>query len=515
MRRLIAFAVRQIWLGFILAVALALRISRLGQLSFWYDEVVTMTVARSRGLSGVLTSLNAIDATRAPLHPILLHVWVFLFGTSERSGRGLSAASGVLTVVLVYRIAARLFASRATALISAWLVAVSPMLIVYSREARMYAWLALVTCAAWDALFSLDGSTSVDPATPSETRRIRYLRLTWYGLCVVALGYSHPLGLFMAVALAFAGVLHARAYRFTLSEWLIVHLAAATVLAAWLGRYVDHPPELITGRLPILYLFGTPIGWIGGNFLTLAGCLMLVCGGLFRVRRRAVNGRQGRPLLEFERPAAGVGLLVWLVLPVAFLWGYSLAVHPIFGPARYTLYCAPPFLILMARGMARAPRWLRALLLVGTTYLAASLIPSVAFAPDLKADWRAAAAMLSQADPSGLEPVLVTTNDPKQNLEIVTARYYLGGRRRTVALPVSPQELVTLRAIVPAAKRFWISSSVQDGWLTAEIPDWIPIRRQARCLDVNGLRLIAIEATDLPRFSPSTHQGSRGKVIIN
>ena len=317
MRRFLAISARVLALGFIAVLAVLLRVFRLERLSFWYDEVVTMTVARAESFREVIATLDRIDATRAPLHPLLLHVWVRVFGDSEFSGRGFSAVCGIITVAMVYRIARRLYDSQATAFFAAWLAAISPMLVVYSREARMYAWLVLLTCAAWDALFLL--------RSEDQSTRGRWARLLWYGLCLVALGYSHPLGLFMAIALAMAGAIDASSYGFKVGEWLIVHLGAATIVALWLRRYVDHPPELIMGMLPIRYLLGTPIGWTGGNFRTLAGCVLLLCVGLFSLRRRVVNGRKRRLALILEHPVAGRSLLVWLVVPVALLWVYSRA----------------------------------------------------------------------------------------------------------------------------------------------------------------------------------------------
>ena len=56
----------------ILAVAAGLRAWKLGQLNFWYDEVVTMRLATAPTLAALFDRLFQIDATRAPLHPLLL-----------------------------------------------------------------------------------------------------------------------------------------------------------------------------------------------------------------------------------------------------------------------------------------------------------------------------------------------------------------------------------------------------------------------------------------------------------
>src|SRR5262249_8880184 len=99
----------------ILAVSGGVRFWDLGRLSFWYDEVVTMRLARTEGPLPLLRLLEEIDATRAPLHPLLLQPWLALFGPSEASGRALSAACGVITIALVYRLGREFFGDCATA----------------------------------------------------------------------------------------------------------------------------------------------------------------------------------------------------------------------------------------------------------------------------------------------------------------------------------------------------------------------------------------------------------------
>src|SRR5690349_176407 len=121
----------------ILAVATGLRAYGVGRLSFWYDEVVTVRLARAANPGALVRLLGEIDATRAPLHPLLLQGWVKVYGPSEASARGFSVVCGVLTVALVGRIGRRAYDDPRTGLFAAWLAAISPLLVLYSREARM------------------------------------------------------------------------------------------------------------------------------------------------------------------------------------------------------------------------------------------------------------------------------------------------------------------------------------------------------------------------------------------
>ena len=168
----------------ILLVAGALRLYHLDQSSLWYDEVVTMRLARTENPLALINLLGQIDATRAPLHPLVLQAWVTIFGPSDSSGRFLSVLCGLMTIGIVYWIGVTAF-DRKTALWASWLCAVSPLLVYYSREARMYMWLVLTTCLAWGFLLSHCARAAV-----LETDGLRLLPD-----CVV---YSHPLGLLMA-----------------------------------------------------------------------------------------------------------------------------------------------------------------------------------------------------------------------------------------------------------------------------------------------------------------------------
>jgi len=389
----------------IAVVAAALRLYQLGRLSFWYDEVVTMRLARSPSPRALFERLFEIDATRAPLHPLILEFWLKLFGTSEFAARSFSVICGVATIVLIYQIGCAAFDKR-TGLWAAWLAAFSPVLVVYSREARMYAWLVLVSCLCWRLLLALRESF-----TPA--------RVVTYVISLTALVYSHPLGLIMLAALSLAGLVDARGTFGGFRHWLAVHGAVALLILPWISNYFDHPPEFLSDRLPLRFLLGTPIGFIGGNSLLLLGLVALIALGIFG---------QARDSAAAHRPIVPTLLLCWLILPPVALYVYSWLFHPVFGPARYTVFVAPAYLVLVAAGLSRLPAWARyplGLALVAFSSLA--LIP-LAYDPNLKADWRDFSAQLAvsrSSHPDRSILVIVASTDPKRNVEVETARYYL------------------------------------------------------------------------------------------
>ena len=122
------------WLFVILIAAFALRLYRLGVSSLWYDETVSVVLARQDLLA--LTRHTAGDI-HPPLYYYLLHFWGQFAGWSEFSSAFLSLCFGVLLIALVYRVA-REFLNPRVALIAALIAALSPYNLWYSQEVRMY-----------------------------------------------------------------------------------------------------------------------------------------------------------------------------------------------------------------------------------------------------------------------------------------------------------------------------------------------------------------------------------------
>jgi hypothetical protein len=113
----------------------------------------------------------------------------------------------------------------------------------------------------------------------------------------------------MFATLAFAGLLGLRGSFGSWGRWLAVHLGAAVLFAPWVVHYFDHPPEFLSGPLPIRFLLGTPIAFIGGNSAVLAGLVLVIIWGLMRYRRGEDPGglRRGHliPVRWLERFTMG------------------------------------------------------------------------------------------------------------------------------------------------------------------------------------------------------------------
>jgi hypothetical protein len=132
-------------LGGLIALGFAVRFASLGTQSFHHDEVITVARVIPGGFVHMLEEVKRSESN-PPLYYVLAWAWAKLFGTGEVAIRSLSALFGLGTVPIAYLIGAEL-SNRRAGLIAAGLVAVNPMLIWYSQEARSYA-LLVFFCAA-------------------------------------------------------------------------------------------------------------------------------------------------------------------------------------------------------------------------------------------------------------------------------------------------------------------------------------------------------------------------------
>jgi mannosyltransferase len=126
------------------ALAAVLRFATLGVQSYHHDEIVTASRVLRDGFGHAMDAVGFSESA-PPLYYALAWIWTQATGTGEFGLRSLSALAGVATVPVAYLIGLELRGRRA-GLWAAALVAVNPMLLWYSQEARAYALFALL-CA--------------------------------------------------------------------------------------------------------------------------------------------------------------------------------------------------------------------------------------------------------------------------------------------------------------------------------------------------------------------------------
>jgi Dolichyl-phosphate-mannose-protein mannosyltransferase len=138
----------QAWVWVILGVGLALlpRLYRLGEPSFWLDEMFQY-------LEGTKTPemlITTLVANHIPQGFYLTHLQLWLFPTRDEGSLRLSAVLfGVMLIPVIYALGKELFGRR-VAIVSTFLAGFFPLLVIYSQEFRIYApWTFVLAMATY------------------------------------------------------------------------------------------------------------------------------------------------------------------------------------------------------------------------------------------------------------------------------------------------------------------------------------------------------------------------------
>ncbi len=353
-------------LGTLTAAALGLRLVHLTRFELFADEAATWWFAKLIAAGG-LSEQMSLEPT-PPLYYALVGGLMKLFGESDFVLRLPSALFGAAATPIVFALGRALFGRRA-GWIAALFLAVHPLHVFYSREARVYPLLLCLTMLVLLALWR---------ALDSDSRRAWIL----FGAALVAVCYSHFYGLFLAGAAGLAilfwsrdgrtrvrGIAAVAAALLAFAPYLAMtlpHLEASG--AAWSidTFYRDYPQERRLGRVleaqligadyhPYLRQLDRPPTPELLRILSLLAQLVLIAAAL----RFAVA--QGR-LRELGFLAVG-----WLV-PVLVPWAITMSGRAIFHAGRHDLYVLGGLCVLLAAGLdgltRGAARWFRLLAVV-------------------------------------------------------------------------------------------------------------------------------------------------------
>jgi mannosyltransferase len=429
--------------------AAALRFSTLGVQSFWHDEAVTVGRVLHPGLGATLREIPSSEAT-PPLYYVLAWLWTRVFGTSEAGIRSLSALFGTATVPVAYAIGARLVSRRA-GLLSALAVAVSPLLVWYSQEARAYALLVL-TSAATVWLFA---------AALQEPERRRWL--AWWAAAASLALLSHYFAVFV-VAPEAAWLLWSR--REGALRPVLAAVAAPLVVAAALLPLAVHQAGRGHDRWIAAIPFATRastavkqyVQGVGGSPSAVLGLAIALCalaGAALAALRTTPAERRGL-LVPFGIAVAAVGLA--LVLALA---GKDYVV------ARNLIVAWVPLAVVAAGGWG-ASRAGATGLLAAAVFCAASV--AVVIGVDREArlqrpDWRHAAKVIGAA-PAQRALVVPFIGDDPLAWYLPNARVVRHGSVRASEVDVVGWALRRTHVPRPPAPGFRLVSVRRSGKLT-------------------------------------------------
>jgi mannosyltransferase len=374
---------RWLALGAIVLLAAVLRFAKLRTQSIWFDEAATWDVVR-RSFGEMLSRLPDGESN-PPLFYVLEWIWTRVFGDGEAGLRSLSALAGLLTVPVAYAIGqraaagvARVAAERA-GLAAAALVAVNPLLVWFSQEARSYALATLLSAVAL-VLFqrSLDdrrgrvlAAWAVAAAFALATH---YFTAFVLAPQAVWLLWRHPRRRDASAAVAALGAVALALLPLLIAQSGNPYDIAGTSLAL---RLAQLPKQFLLGYRGPLAL---PFGLLGSA---------LVLGGAWLLARRTSRPARERALL-----LAGIGA-IGVALPVlAALAGAD------YLNTRNLLPALIPLLAALAVGCAAcdAPRLGGALLAALSTISLAITIAVASNDQYQRQDWKGLAHALGSSD---------------------------------------------------------------------------------------------------------------------
>ena len=365
----------------ITALAATLRLATLGLQSYHHDEIVTAGRVLRGSLWHAVEKVGASESA-PPLYYLLAWLWTQVFGTAEVGLRSLSAVAGIAVVPVAFLLGAELNGRR-TGIAAAALVAVNPMLVWYSQEARCYSLLVLLTSIA--LLFFLR-------ALRSESGR----DLAWWALASALALATHYFALFPVGAEAAWLLWRHRRDAGRALGWVAAVAVLLAPLALWQMSQVDHTDWIERfamtyriGQAAVAFMVGEtgdliaepvrPLLALVPGLLTAAAFALLMVRGLPQERRRA-------GLLAV---LAATTLLAPLLLAAA---GKDFVID------RNLLPALVPLLVVAALGITAA-RSGRLGLAIGAALVAYSLgfVAWTNFDPSLqRPDWRAVAATLGE-----------------------------------------------------------------------------------------------------------------------
>ncbi len=310
--------------------------------SFWRDEAFTFLLAQ-QSVWQIL--INTAKDFSPPLHYLLLHFWMMIFGSSELALRSVSLIFFYATIYVVDHLLVDVLRIK-----SKWrfayllMFAINPFLIYYASEARTYSMLVFFVTASWYGY--LTGrkklhiiSSALGMYTHYFTALALLSQLLYYFLLKK---HKSDVRSFVWVALIFA-------------PWVLftVIVHGSTDSSFWimqpsLKTIWQTPGIILTGFENSLRLYATPL-----NGLTLIsyGAILIAVKNFLK---------------KNDKKETSTYLLLWSLLP-AVITIIASFVKPVYLP-RYFIFSAVGLSLLLAHSMEQFKPVIRAgiyILLIG------------------------------------------------------------------------------------------------------------------------------------------------------
>jgi len=382
-------------------LAAVIRLRHLGVQPLWLDEYYSALLA-ARPASIIIGNPDG----EAPLHGLLLHAVTLVGGASDAWLRLPSVVAGTLAVPVLYLVG-RALDDRPVAALAALLLAVHPLAVWYSQEARVYSLLALCGLASTLALASVlrDGRRGA---------AMLYALLAGVGF---GLHYYFVFVLAAHACMAAWDALRTPQHR---SLWAATALASAAAMAVWAPAFVadagSQASQDVASRFSWFALPYSGLTLVGGLSLgpplrALHPSVRYGGGALAAVVPHlpstvaAFAVLAGLLALAATRPWDRRRVVTWLLAATPVLGAWLASAVLVGFRARYVLP-ALPFVVLLVAGTIRT-RWLPLSVVLIGAFMALELRALAQIdAPDYaREDTRAAAMWVHARQAAG--PVLL------------------------------------------------------------------------------------------------------------
>ncbi|MBE9039538.1 glycosyltransferase family 39 protein, partial [Oscillatoriales cyanobacterium LEGE 11467] len=413
----------------ILGVATILRLYQLGTESLWIDEMLSILGADNP------------PAVR-PLYYIFLRVWMLL-GQSDAWLRGLSVLFGVGCVFLTYELA-RQAVGELTGLVSAAILALSPVFIHHSQEVRMYTlipFLSLLGTLALSRTFEHPNHASLSvwivarialllsnannvlilfPDMLLGAWRFRQKKhwLFSFGTGLVTIGLSFlPVFCILSFGGASQQFMETQVSDYAKPGILQIAGMLLQYVVYWPLRFLLQSNQIVLNNSElgdasllsrVLQPNAFPLFFYGAFLMVLAG---LLCLALVAVRTDSRSSR----LLD---------IAVWGILPAAAMLAISYLKKPLWFP-RYLMFAGPYILILIAAGLTVVWHWRKvAAIAIGVFYAIAVGGGLFDYYTHLyRDDWQGVARTIAENEQAG---EIVIFHSISKFADLSLPRYYRG-----------------------------------------------------------------------------------------
>jgi mannosyltransferase len=209
-----------------LGIFLAITIANIANATLWFDEAFSWYITQFNFAE--IAAFTATDV-HPPFYYWVLKAWTLLFGNSDVALRSLSVIFGAAAIVLSYLLSRKLF-GRLVGGVSLLFLVLSPIIIRYSDEARMYMLVSVIVLAATLLLIKIvDGG-----------KRWQWIA---YGVLVMLGMLTHYFTALIWIAhwIWRAVVIFQKTdslkkfvQKFFSRQWILVHIIAIGLFAFWL-----------------------------------------------------------------------------------------------------------------------------------------------------------------------------------------------------------------------------------------------------------------------------------------